>query len=140
MSHTAHLSVKANLQELQRAVLFCANFAIVQNCSKKEAFAIELSVEEALSNIIKHGYKQNDGPILITCHCHQKFAIEIELKDYCFPYDPTLHPKVTMGVQHYDQGFGLQLIFGFMDKIIYTRKNDANVLRLLKKFSNLHIS
>lgn len=104
-----------------------------------EIGAIELAVEEALVNIIKHGYNDKKGDIIIDCVENKGKGIKIELWDQGIACNPlenqrnvdlnTIIESQTVG------GYGVFLMVKLMDHVGYRRERDSNVLTLIKHFS-----
>lgn len=85
---------------------------------------MRLLAEEAITNILRHGYKENTGTIEISAHAtDQDFTIE--LRDQGVPFDSSLSKD----------GIGLQLLHAISDSIEYKRQNETNVLILKKMLS-----
>lgn len=99
---------------------------------------IELALEEALVNIIKHGYPGSSGDIEINCSRIGSVGLKITLTDNGIPYDPLanaipldLDPRTPLELQVIG-GHGVHLIQSLMDKVEYHFQNNANVLTLIK--------
>lgn len=84
---------------------------------------IELAVEEALVNIIEHGYAGKPGDIQISC-THDTTHLAIKLHDRGIPYNP-----VNQGTR----GCGTKLMLQLMDDVSYHHEHDTNQLILIKK-------
>lgn len=102
---------------------------------------IELAMEEALVNVIVHGYKTNGGDIAIELKSPIKQpGIEITITDEGIPFNPDTYPSASSPLTQaasFDNGqevggWGLFLIFKMMDKVEYARINGKNVLKLEK--------
>jgi serine/threonine-protein kinase RsbW len=108
------------------------------NLSAKQHFQLELSLEEALVNIIKYAYPVKSGEIDIVCNCLDNNGIEIEIKDWGIPFDPKkIAPKEIEELPLEERpigGLGIYFICQLMDEVSYRRKEGANILRLVKRF------
>lgn len=99
---------------------------------------IELAVDEALANIIRHGYRdQPDARIEIECEpCAQAGdGIEIRIRDYC--------PQVDLGKisgRSLDEvrpgGLGVHLIRAMMESVDYRHAAGGGVLLVMRKSKN----
>jgi len=85
---------------------------------------LRLLAEEAITNIMRHGYTGEHGPIEIRSTSSEE-DFTIELRDQGAPFDPTAKPETT----------GLQLLHAIADTMEYERKKDMNVLILKKMLS-----
>lgn len=106
-----------------------------------EAAAIrrmELASEEALVNVISHGYQGKRGKVEIGLKWNPGL-IEITVKDWGPPFDPLANaPRVDPQAPLEERGtggLGIYLIGQIMDELIYQREKDANVLVMIKRFS-----
>ncbi len=96
----------------------------------------ELASEEALVNIIEHGYQKNEGTIEVELH---RFGtvIEIVLRDYGPAFNPlereiSFNPLAPLEERKIG-GLGILFIRQYMDEVRYRRERNANVLTLIKK-------
>lgn len=104
---------------------------------------IELASEEALVNIITHGYPDNPkGTIEIVCSKPlQKNGIQIVLIDYGIPFNPLEAIKNFKPGNIEDQddkeetqvgGYGIYFIVNMMDSVHYKRIDEKNILTMIK--------
>ncbi len=103
--------------------------------SQRESWGVTLAVDEALSNIIRHGYGgETDKPIIITCEL-EKGRLEFTLEDFGRPVEhEELAPResATLG----PGGLGLHFIRSVMDEVDYQRGFPLGTrLRLVKSHS-----
>ena len=93
-----------------------------------------LSLEEAVSNIVEHGYERQPGRLSIELH-YDRRALSVVIEDGGKPFDPTQavtpHADGTLA-SHREGGFGLLLIKGVMDDVTYQRAGTINRLTLVK--------
>lgn len=97
---------------------------------------IELALEEALVNIIKHGYSNHSGEIEINCRLTSD-GLCIVLKDRGVPYNPLanvrkLDPSTPLEFKTVG-GYGLHLILSIMDRVDYCHQEGCNILTLLHR-------
>ena len=105
-----------------RAEAFSAGF------SEDEIWKIELSVEEVLVNIIKHG--QTEEGIELSFAKSAPDGLMITIKDRGMPFDPSVSNFTTENSM--TGGNGIALLRKYMDSIHYQRHNDCNLLTLTK--------
>lgn len=125
-----------NLPLLRKMIRgLCSNFIYEEQVFQD----IELSLNEALSNIINHAYKQEPGheiQIIVTIYPTEVVFQIIDVGEKILeiasliPQDASLEDIDSIS----EQGRGLFLIHQLMDKVDYTRKNDKNILILRKCF------
>jgi len=99
----------------------------------------ELASEEALVNIIKHGYKQRTGKVEIELHAFEAH-IEILLRDHGPAFNPleqeiSFNPLASLEERSLG-GLGILFIRQNMDEVRYRREKNSNVLVLIKKFNH----
>lgn len=98
---------------------------------KQTVSEILLTVDEALTNIIRHAYAGKDGKIVVTVKTDRDH-IEIVLEDWGKKFDPTQVPSPELPRQK-PGGLGVHFIRTIMDEMIYdSHFADGNRLRLLK--------
>lgn len=98
-------------------------------------FALQLSVDEACTNVITHGYAGMDpGSIILAFHCDGKKVI-ITISDFGHPFEPSDSPMPDVEAALEDRplgGFGLFFIYQSMDEVDYQTSGDGNCLILTK--------
>lgn len=96
---------------------------------------IELALEEALVNIIKHGYRLYPGEIDIET-IPLEHGIAFILADRGIPYNPceSFFPSEIPDQQesHGAGGYGIYLIRAIMNQVEYTHREGCNILTLTK--------
>lgn len=133
----------ADLPQLHSMLRFVKDYCINRGCSAEEADKIMLAVEEALVNIIKHGYKNRQADTIeIICEDYpDRPGIKIMIRDKGIPYNPLAHLE-DIKKRHLaklenleNSGYGVYIYVNIMDKVEYQRKDDANHLSLIKYFN-----
>jgi serine/threonine-protein kinase RsbW len=132
-----HLESNPEALCLVRATLQRA--AEVLHFPERECRAIVRSVDEALANVIRHAYHERPGmPIDVSCWRFWKdkegkepAGIEVVLEDAGTAADPVkLKSRPLEEIR--PGGLGLHFIKESMDVVEFSRKNDRNILRLVK--------
>ena len=140
MSSTHSLEIKADLDNLGRVRDFIeANLKKI-GISEDGAGELLLAVDEAVSNIIMHGFKSHaDGDIELEVR-HQPEAILVQIRDNAPLFDPTRgsnpHLEISPLERDTPGGFGVFLLNHLVDKIAYRVTDDGrNELTMLKSSS-----
>jgi anti-sigma regulatory factor (Ser/Thr protein kinase) len=119
----------AGLREIRKEL---EGFATSNGMAEESSHAVGLVLNEALANIIRHGYGgASDKPIRITAQAGDK-ELKIQIRDWAKPFDP------AMIKQRYDDelkpgGIGLICIRKLMDDARFERLPDGMLLTLTKK-------
>lgn len=99
---------------------FCTTIARRFGLSEDDAFAVQLAVDEACTNIIEHAYEgRTDGAIRITC-CQSGDELVIRIQDSGKPFDPRSVPAPDLDApleQRRESGLGLYLMEKVMDRV-----------------------
>jgi anti-sigma regulatory factor (Ser/Thr protein kinase) len=97
---------------------------------------VQLSVDEACTNIIQHGYaNKSGGRIVIRCMVSVDNQFVVHLIDFGKPFDPTTVPEPdTQSTleKRKEGGLGIFFIKNFMDSIKYTSTQNENHLVIAK--------
>jgi serine/threonine-protein kinase RsbW len=95
----------------------------------------QLAVEEAITNIILHGYQNALGEITVSGRAADGL-VEVRLEDRAGPFDPLSlpEPDLTGSVEERKiGGLGIVLIRRVMDAIQYHYEEGKNILVLTKR-------
>lgn len=127
--------VPAQLNYLPILRKFIARIATKYKFSKSEINALTISVDEACTNIIKHGYRNiQSGSITMNVQIKNNRLV-VELIDHGISFDPNQvnDPNLSQYVQSGKKGgLGIFIMKKFLDDIQYITSEKANILRLVK--------
>jgi len=96
--------------------------------------ALELAVDEAVTNIILHGYPSSNGRIWISCGVEGRM-VRVRIEDEGVPFDPTVAPEPDLEGDADERpigGLGIHLIRRMTDELRYERRDGRNILVLGK--------
>jgi len=102
--------------------------------SEEAILDTQLAVEEAITNVIVHGYKEPGGEVVITCHVNSD-RVEVEIADTAPRFDPLSMPEPDLDGSIEERrigGLGVFLIRQVMDGVSYRYENGKNILVLIK--------
>lgn len=94
-----------------------------------------LAVNEAVTNVIRHGYKAQPGDVEIVVFCGLD-SVTVWLYDNARPFDPTLTPTPDITRPLAERplgGMGVHMMRTFTDEMHYQRTPDGRNSLLLKK-------
>jgi serine/threonine-protein kinase RsbW len=129
------LELDSQLAELMRAQTWVEELSDFYGLADETRFAVQLCMEEALANVVLHGYRSEPGhPIVIRSWASDRvlyFAIE----DKAPPFTPSA-PVPTNGDVPANLesitpgGNGIRLLHRFAGSLAYERLSDGNRLTL----------
>ena len=97
---------------------------------------INLAIEEAVSNVMLYAYPENEsGQVLVEADKSPDMVV-FTITDSGKPFDPTAQaqPDISLSVEERPiGGLGIHLVRQIMDEIKYERKDNNNILTLIKK-------
>jgi anti-sigma regulatory factor (Ser/Thr protein kinase) len=139
MSGSFVLRIRADLNEIA-AVSAALEGAMKDHAfSEEEILDTQLAVEEAITNVIVHGYAGREGEDGIAIACRAtKGLVEIQIEDTAVPFDPLSLPEPDLAGSIDDRkigGLGIFLIRQVMDEIVYRYEDGRNILVLVKRRS-----
>src|SRR5262249_46148887 len=130
------ISIVNDLAELPRVAeaveRFCTERAITAKC----AFALNLALEELLTNAILYGFDDAAPHSIAIVLSHDGGAVTLELSDDGRPFDPRQAPPPDLAASLEDRpigGLGIHLVKQMMDRVEYEYRDGRNHLRLTKQ-------
>jgi serine/threonine-protein kinase RsbW len=133
MNATTKKILPATLDHLHEAMGIVVSFAEEQGFPADRLLEIELSLEEALVNIIKYAYPHSTGDMGISCILSGQDQFIVEVIDTGIPFNvlSVEDPDIASGVEDRKVGgLGVYFIKSLMDDVTYNRKDDRNILRM----------
>lgn len=132
------LTIRSDLGEIARVSSLLEELMAGQGFMADEILDTQLAVEEAITNIIVHGYRGGTGEIVIRCRATEE-QVEVRVEDTAPAFDPLSLPEPDLTAAVEDRkigGLGVFLIRQVMDGIAYRRENGKNILVLEKRRSS----
>jgi len=134
MTTENRLILQSRLEELARVWPWLESLASRYKIPGKTQFAMNVCLEEALSNIIRHGYS-NERPHSVTvefANPQTGYFIFI-VEDQAPPFNPVDAPELSV-LDSFGEvrmgGHGIRLLKGFADTLEYRRTPNGNQLRI----------
>lgn len=135
-SSSVAFAVTADMDKLPQIMQTVADAMNASGFAPNEVFEVQLAVEEACTNIIRHAYEGRTGFIYISILTEED-DLKILIEDDGPPFDPTEHTNMHRRAQDDIEGpvggWGIGLIRAVMDEMTYRRSLDRNILCLAKK-------
>ncbi len=114
---------------------FVENTAVSLGGTPDAVSELVVSTNEAITNILNHGYGQDVGDIEVLV-ARQNHKLIIRLRDHARPFDPTTVPKpdITLPLEaRILGGLGVHMMREFTDELSYrTTNNGENELIMIK--------
>jgi serine/threonine-protein kinase RsbW len=128
-------SITSDINEIPAISRALETLMQVHGFAEDDILDTQLAVEEAITNIIEHGYGEAGGGITISCRA-ENGIIEVQLEDRAAPFDPLSLPEPDLVSEVEDRkigGLGIFLIRQVMDDIRYRFDEGKNILLLTKR-------
>ena len=132
---TYRKKVNASTQNLSTIREFVSKHAEDQGFSSQKVADIQLAVDEAYTNIIKHAYKNDSNKEVIISLEFDNDKMVVTLTDHGIGFDIEKYKKPDLKRQIEKKkrgGMGVYLIRRLMDEVTYNVKNNKNILRMCK--------
>lgn len=134
MRNESKLDVEAKLENLSQIADFITEKALNFGLDEKGVFQLQLAVDEAVTNIILHGYTHDIGKIHLSCWKeNQKILVRIE--DEGKPFNPLTAKKPDTNASIEERspgGLGIHFMKTLTDSVDYKYKGIKNRLTISK--------
>ncbi|MFG1348156.1 ATP-binding protein [Xanthobacter autotrophicus] len=132
------LHVDARIDDITKATGWLGALAEDEGWSPATRFALELSLEEALTNVVSYGFQGSAAVPLIRIECYRlpEGRVAVCLIDNGMPFDPTTiaEPEVPASIEDAKiGGHGVQLMRNFLETLAYAREGEENHLTLIAR-------
>ncbi len=140
MSISDEITVDASIEELGNVMTFMDNFLESNACPLKEQTQLDIAMDEMFSNVAFYAYEEQPEDIprkvtVILAASEDNTEFSIKLIDFGIPYNPLEKPDpdVDLPIEKRDiGGLGIFIVKNTMDKMFYERKNNQNILTMIK--------
>jgi anti-sigma regulatory factor (Ser/Thr protein kinase) len=127
------LDLKSRISELARVPPWIERLASTYSIPDSTQFAMNLCLEEVLSNVIRHGYRETSGSIAIrfTIAPGGQFVLVVEDEAPAFnPVDSPELPAISSLEEAQVGGQGIRLLRQFSDALEYHATPRGNRLTI----------
>lgn len=134
MKYQFKLDIEAKSENLEVIWDFITDSMKKFGLNDRKIFDIQMAVDEACTNIIEHGYREETNNIRIICIKKDK-KIMVIIKDKGKPFDPASvqPPNLNTSLEEREMGgLGIYFMKKLMDEVIYESKDGENVLTMIK--------
>ncbi len=141
MSGSGHLEVVLrNLpSERERLAWVLRDFANAHGISPRAIHAVDMALEEHLTNVFRHAYGGADDGEARVRLVRTGRSMEVEVEDTGPAFDPTAVGGVDVTVPLEERevgGLGIHLMRRFLDGLEYRRETGRNILRMIKRLES----
>lgn len=136
MSFEKKIKISNQLSELEKLFLFTQELQEKLELAPDVVFNLNLSLEEAMTNVILYAYPNGTGSIELAVKATED-NMYFTLQDQGIPFNPlTEAPEADITSPAEEReigGLGIFLIKQLMDLVEYERQGESNILRMTKQ-------
>ncbi len=135
---TIEIALANDVREIAGAAAQIDDFCTRQELSPDVAYAVNLAVEEMLSNTVHHGYEDDEPHRIEVIVRLEATTLVVMIVDDGKEFDPTKVDETDIPASSDDQelgGLGLLLVNRMMDAVEYQRRGGCNVVILSREVS-----
>ena len=134
MSAACHtLTLQNDLAEIPRLAEFVDAFCASLHPAREDLLALQLALEETVTNVISHGYKDGGAHTFTVRLAVHERRITAIVTDDAPAFDPLIRPEVDIHLpldQRPIGGLGVHLVKKLMDRVHYEHRDGQNRLTL----------
>jgi anti-sigma regulatory factor (Ser/Thr protein kinase) len=133
MQRQQTISITRGLEDLPRVMAAVDEFCESISASRQDAHSLRLAIEEAVSNVLQHGYGGLPRPVNLSMETTQPGRVRAVVTDRAPPFNPLSRPEVDTGQPLEERpigGLGVHLVKKLMDAIHYERRDGQNILTM----------
>ena len=139
MSEALDLHLANDLAAMADLADAVERFAAAHRLPAKIVNALQVAVDEIVTNAITHGYAPGAlGAIAVRLR-HRSDSILLEIEDDGMPFDPLQAPPPNLGLPALERpigGLGIHFVRSLMDEASYARRDGRNLLKLVKNLGS----
>jgi serine/threonine-protein kinase RsbW len=135
MKNRIECTIPARISSLTEILDGIARLLVEQGFPPGLTSDVQLAADEAVTNIILHGYNGEEGTIHLVAVATRDM-VEITVEDQGPPFDPTSYVpgEVKEGLMdRLPGGLGIVLIRSVMDEVQYRHETGKNILSMVKR-------
>jgi anti-sigma regulatory factor (Ser/Thr protein kinase) len=130
-NHT--VSITRGLEDLPRVTAAVNEFCESIAASGQDAHSLLLAIEEAVSNVLQHGYGGMPRPVSVSLETMLPGRVRVVVTDRAPPFNPLSRPAVNTELPLDERpigGLGVHLVKKLMHEVHYERRDGQNVLTM----------
>jgi serine/threonine-protein kinase RsbW/sigma-B regulation protein RsbU (phosphoserine phosphatase) len=133
--HVLEIAIANELEEIAVSAEKIDAFCEEREISPEIAYAVNLSIDEILTNTISYGYEDDEPHRIEIVVRLEADALVVVIADDSAPFDLSETPEADVEATLEDRdvgGLGLFLVHQMMDKVEYERVEGRNIVTLTK--------
>ncbi len=139
MSSPLQLTLANDLAEIPRLAAAVETFCEPFEPSMKDGMALQLALEEIVTNVINHGYSDGQPHAFTVALSGEPGRIRAVITDDAPAYDPLARADVDTSLPLEDRaigGLGVHLVKKLMDVSHYERRDGKNILTIERRLND----
>lgn len=129
------LIIKNQLAQLAHVATYVEELCAEMGAADDIVFALNLVLEEAVSNVIMYAYPQGGEHDITITSTYTQGMLTITVQDDGIAFDPTQAPEVDVTLTAEERpigGLGIHLMRQLTDEVAYRRMEGHNILTIRK--------
>ena len=135
--YAMRMLIRNDLSEMEPLRLAIQQFSDQNRLNADIIFALDLCMEELITNIIKYAYSdKNNHEIQVDLFLEGEMVV-LEVRDDGNEFDPTKRPEPNLDLPLEERGIGglgIHLIRHYVNVMEYKREGNQNITTLKKAF------
>lgn len=135
--HVSRLTLKSQLDDMAMLWPWVESLAVEYSIPSDTVFGVHLCLEEAVSNVIRHGYESEpDHEVTVDCTSPNEREVVFTIEDQAPPFDPVsgslIEEEPVSSPMDYLRpgGRGILLMRKFAGRLSYERLDGGNRLTI----------
>ena len=136
--HVLEIAIANELEAIVAAAEKIDAFCEEREISPEIAYAVNLSIDEILTNTISYGYDDDEPHRIEIIVRLESDSLVVEIVDDSAPFDLSATPEANVEASLEERdvgGLGLFLVHQMMDRVEYERIEGRNIVTLAKSAS-----
>ena len=133
--HSLEIALANDLREIAGVAAKIDAFCESRTLAPQIAYAVNLAIDEVLTNTISYGYDDDEQHRIELILCLEGANLVVIIVDDSRAFDPSLlrEPDIAASIEDREVGgLGLYLVQQMMDGVDYQRRDGCNVVTLTK--------
>jgi serine/threonine-protein kinase RsbW len=131
----SEIRIANDISEIARVADLVDSFGESNQLPNEVVFALNVSLDEILNNIISYGYEDAGRHDILVRLELRSGIVDVIVEDDGKPFDPLLVPAPDLSAKLRLGGVGLHFVRNLMDGLEYARRDGINRLRMMKNAS-----